>query len=90
MTDLREKSTGPDGSDVCQADQEAKTKSQAEEQTLTGMPLTLLTIALVSAMFLVALVCSNPCIFTVSSSHNIRIEPSSRRPCLEYPTNFMQ
>lgn len=57
MTDPREQPIGSDDSNVCQADQEAKKKSQAEEQTLTGMPLTLLTIALVSAMFLVALVC---------------------------------
>lgn len=35
---------------------EAQEKSQAEERTLTGLPLVLVLVAIVSAMFLVALV----------------------------------
>ncbi|KAJ5172880.1 hypothetical protein N7492_005473, partial [Penicillium capsulatum] len=55
MADLHEKDTNHDDSSVCQADPEAKEKSQAEEQNPDGLRLTLITIALVSSMFLVAL-----------------------------------
>lgn len=61
------KSASPDlNPDTPQSNHEARDKSEAEEQPLTGLKLVLVIIALLCAMFLVALVYSH---CTTPSTH---------------------
>ena len=59
---------------------EAYKKSKAEEQTLTGLPLVLVLVAIVSATFLVALVIKPPFKFPNKTKSFSRIEQLLQRP----------
>ena len=71
-----------------QPDQEAKDKAHAEDKIVTGLPLVLLTVALISAMFLVALVRVPRFSFTYTLSYeDNRTEQSSQPQSPESPIN---